>query len=598
VTIDFFGFRVDVDYRGRLATIPGNQPSEVIPLEQKRGSVIHYAGGPQNLSLSPLARWQSYARHHVRENGFGAGFTGNGIMYHFGVGEDGLKAGLFDPRIARWHAASAEHNRFWLAFNVPIGGSQVPTYAQKVALEELLHDAWRLGVGDHHRVVGHMEVSSTDCPGVPLMDEFVRPIRAGQRIGPVIPHRPPADHVKLQVPGVGEVWIVRNMYHRWAAVEEPLFLFGWPLSAMRGNDRDGYVQEFERARFELRLDTWPDRFDVHLGHVGVELAQLRYGETFRNKLDQFAPVNPFETTTERRWFEETGMPLESDFKSFWELWSGIEFFGYPISHEFVENGKRVQYFERARFEAHPDIAWDPIYRNVALGRVNAELLEVRKPEDDTRPPAGLPLISLDSFVRVVQPHDVDASQIVNVCFLHNRQPKYERDTIARIAEATVRRAGEFGFRTSIVAAQMLHETGFFQYGGQVQPEQNNFAGIGADNTGAAGVSFPNEDEGVLAVVCHMALYAYGDVPEWPQHLGQHGLKAIRRNAVAWAHEHVRAVDGTRLGFFGSVQRVRDYVNGRHAQTNSVPIGSLDNGYARALVRVANEIISAASDRTR
>jgi hypothetical protein len=590
--VDYFGFSVHEDYRGRLATAPGNHPSEVIPLAQKVGSVIHYAGGPQNRDLTPLARWQSYARNHISLGRFAAGVIANGIMYHLGVGEDGLKAGLFDPRVTRWHAGSTLHNRFWLSVNVPIGGSQVPTYAQKVALEELLHDAWRLGVGGHVQVKGHQEVGASECPGVPLMEQFVRPIRDGQRIGPQDPVLPPADHVKLQVPGLGEIWIIKNMYQRWVAVNEPLFLFGWPLSGMHGNDRDGHIQEFERARFEWRIGTWPQRFDVQLGRVGAELAQVRYGERMRDRADQFAPVDSFATTAQRRWFEETGMPLEMEFKAFWESWGGTEFFGCPISREFEENGKRVQYFERARLERHPEAAWDPIYHNVALGRVNAELIESRAEPGPPPPPSGPPLVSLTSWIPVAQPGDVSAAQIVNVCYAQNRRPVYDRAKIEVIAEATVRRSREFGFRTSIVAAQMLHETGFFRFGGQVRPEQNNYAGIGADNTGAAGASFPSEDDGVLAVACHMALYAYGDLPQWPQRLHQYGSRAIRRNAVAWAHENVRAADGTRLGFFGSVKRVQDYVNGRHALTNSVPIGSLENGYARALVRVANEIITA------
>jgi hypothetical protein len=201
-------------------------------------------------------------------------------------------------------------------------------------------------------------------------------------------------------------------------------------------------------------------------------------------------------------------------------------------------------------------------------------------------------VSLESWFIVRDPNDVPASKIVEVCFRHDRTPKYGREKIEEIAAAIVRRTHEFGFRTSIAAAQMLHETGFFQFGGQVSPEQNNFAGLGATNDGAAGASFPGVDEGVLAVMCHQALYAYGDFDQWPQHLRVHADRAIRRDAVHWAHHNVRKPNGELLGFFGSVQRIQDFLNGRWARTDSVPLGTLENGYARALVRVANEIIGA------
>ena len=42
------------------------------------------------------------------------------------------------------------------------------------------------------------------------------------------------------------------------------------------------------------------------------------------------------------------------FLTFWRERGGVLLFGYPISEEIVENGRIVQYFERARFEYHPD----------------------------------------------------------------------------------------------------------------------------------------------------------------------------------------------------------------------------------------------------
>src|SRR5262245_52283031 len=42
------------------------------------------------------------------------------------------------------------------------------------------------------------------------------------------------------------------------------------------------------------------------------------------------------------------------FLEFWREHGGQLIFGYPISEEIVEDGRIVQYFERARFEYHPE----------------------------------------------------------------------------------------------------------------------------------------------------------------------------------------------------------------------------------------------------
>ena len=67
----------------------------------------------------------------------------------------------------------------------------------------------------------------------------------------------------------------------------------------------------------------------------------------------------------------------------------------------------------------------------------------------------------------------------------------------------------FGIRADMAWAQMIHETGFGQYGGDVQPEQNNMAGIGATG-GVPGNSFATAELGVIAQYVHLAWYVYPD----------------------------------------------------------------------------------------
>jgi hypothetical protein len=62
-------------------------------------------------------------------------------------------------------------------------------------------------------------------------------------------------------------------------------------------------------------------------------------------------------------------------------------------------------------------------------------------------------------------------------------------------------------------AQACHETGIFQFGGDVKPTQNNFAGIGATGNGVPGDSFSTISDGVLGQIQHLACYAGVDIPK-------------------------------------------------------------------------------------
>ena len=67
-----------------------------------------------------------------------------------------------------------------------------------------------------------------------------------------------------------------------------------------------------------------------------------------------------------------------------------------------------------------------------------------------------------------------------------------------------------GIRWGYAVAQMIRETGYLKYGGDVSAEQNNFAGIGAVGAGVPGASFSNQEEGVSAHLQHLFAYASKD----------------------------------------------------------------------------------------
>lgn len=89
----------------------------------------------------------------------------------------------------------------------------------------------------------------------------------------------------------------------------------------------------------------------------------------------FAPVAP--PADGAPFFPQTGHTLRGTFRSYWLANGGLPIFGYPTSEEFVERGEDgrdyvVQYFERHRFELHPQNAAP---YNVLLSRLGDTILQ-------------------------------------------------------------------------------------------------------------------------------------------------------------------------------------------------------------------------------
>ncbi|NTV62906.1 MAG: hypothetical protein HGA65_05130 [Oscillochloris sp.] len=139
-----------------------------------------------------------------------------------------------------------------------------------------------------------------------------------------------------------------------------LQILGRPISeVLTVNGRQ--IQWFERARVEH----WPEyaggTYEIQLGRLGAEYTTGR----------QFATQQFFVSRADLRFFVETGHSLGGAFLTFWEQHGGMAMFGMPISEEFDEvlpDGKayRVQYFERARLELHPEVAGTPYEVQVGL----------------------------------------------------------------------------------------------------------------------------------------------------------------------------------------------------------------------------------------
>ena len=167
-----------------------------------------------------------------------------------------------------------------------------------------------------------------------------------------------------------------------------LRIFGYPLTEEfaelnqdLGTQRT--VQYFERQRFEYHPEHAGTPYEVQLGRLGVIDAE-------RRGLLSSPPFRPVDRASDPScdYFPETGHHLCGAFRDFWRQ-HGLEFgdpgvsfreslalFGYPISETFIdpETGLTVQYFERARFESHPD---HPQPYRVLLGLLGVEELRAK-----------------------------------------------------------------------------------------------------------------------------------------------------------------------------------------------------------------------------
>lgn len=146
--------------------------------------------------------------------------------------------------------------------------------------------------------------------------------------------------------------------------------FGYPITEEFIESPDALhretltVQYFERNRFEHHPENAGTEYEVLLGALGK----------YFHPPD---PAVPAQANPATEYFGPTGHNVTGAFRAYWHAHGGLFVYGYPISEAIQEvnpiNGKtyRVQYFERSRFEWHPDQAGTPY--EVLLGLLGTQL---------------------------------------------------------------------------------------------------------------------------------------------------------------------------------------------------------------------------------
>jgi multiple sugar transport system substrate-binding protein len=132
---------------------------------------------------------------------------------------------------------------------------------------------------------------------------------------------------------------------------------GLPLTEARNEvspvDGKTYLtQYFERAVFEAHPENQAP-YDILLSLLGSIRYNMKYG-------GEGAPDQKVSTEAGAQKFAQTNHTVGGKFLAYWNSHGGLMQQGYPISEEFTEvsplDGKpyKVQYFERAVFELHPE----------------------------------------------------------------------------------------------------------------------------------------------------------------------------------------------------------------------------------------------------
>lgn len=83
-----------------------------------------------------------------------------------------------------------------------------------------------------------------------------------------------------------------------------------------------------------------------------------------------APLSLRAQVPTEQYFPETGHTVRGEFLDFFNAHGGLRIFGFPITEEFLLNGRTVQYFQRARMELYPE---NPAAQRVKLGLLGEEL---------------------------------------------------------------------------------------------------------------------------------------------------------------------------------------------------------------------------------
>ncbi len=111
-------------------------------------------------------------------------------------------------------------------------------------------------------------------------------------------------------------------------------------------------------------------------------------------------------------------------------------------------------------------------------------------------------------------------------------------SIGEIVDLYWEEAEREGIRPDMALSQALLETGYFNFGGSVEPWQHNFCGLGTIGNGVQGAAFRTPGEGVRAHIQHLMAYSSHDLPKTelidPRYDKAHNLRLEKGLITKWS----------------------------------------------------------------
>jgi hypothetical protein len=156
-----------------------------------------------------------------------------------------------------------------------------------------------------------------------------------------------------------------------------LEIFGYPISEQHIED-GRWVQYFQRVRMDYSHELFRTTA-VRLALLGEEFAP----EDMKQPIQ--AALRPKSNDPDHRYFPQTGHTVAYDFLDFFDENGGLEVFGNPITENFQQDGRRVQYFEHMLME------WDPNRGGIVLhnlGKMRYDRIAVQDLALGRSPSAG------------------------------------------------------------------------------------------------------------------------------------------------------------------------------------------------------------------
>ncbi|MFZ5919140.1 MAG: hypothetical protein ACOYZ7_19575 [Chloroflexota bacterium] len=166
-------------------------------------------------------------------------------------------------------------------------------------------------------------------------------------------------------------FVVRAEFLEFFESHGGLEILGYPITTEFQQD-GRLVQYFQRARLELHPENPAGR-------------RVLMGELSESLIVPEPPLDETAAHAESRYFSASGHSVAAAFLRYYESRGGADLFGFPITEMMVEEGRIVQYFQRARLDWHPD---NPPSLRVQPGRLGEIYLAKYPPPPEVLDPTG------------------------------------------------------------------------------------------------------------------------------------------------------------------------------------------------------------------